>query len=176
MFDIGNWSKEKVHSVSMELLYSFNFMWFLMDAWGKENCPEKVGNDDYWKLFSDFGAYEAQRLEKTLDPGIAGLDRMVQFLRHSHWSAFENLELTKLSGSSLRMRTHGCTAQKAVKKWGREYHECGKTGLMLRTGFFGRIDPMAKVQRVFTPPDARPPEAPEEASCEWIITLPGKEG
>lgn len=171
MHEIENWSKEKVHSVSMELLYSFNFMWFLMEDWAKRNCPEKMGSDDYWNLFQTFGSYEAQRLEKTIEPALTGTDRILQFLRHSHWSAFENLELTRISNESIRMRTIGCTAQKAAKKWGMEYHDCSKTGLMLRSGFFKRIDPTAEVVRIFTPPDQRPPEAPEEISCEWAISV-----
>lgn len=47
---------------------------------------------------------------------IIGLDRVTQFLKHSHELTFEDIEQTKLSDNSIRMRTIGCTAQKAVKK------------------------------------------------------------
>ena len=151
MFDLDNWSKEKVHSVSLEVMYSFNYMWFLLDDWMKKNCPEKAGSEEFLKLNGDFGAYEAHRLHKTVDPALTGVERMIQFLRHSHWAAFEDLELTKLSDKSLRMRTLGCTTQKAAKKWGMECYECGQGALILRQGFFGRIDPTAEVVRVFTP-------------------------
>ncbi len=171
MFDIENWSKAKVHSVSLELLYSFNYMWFLMDAWMKEHCPDKAGSDEFMKLNGDFGAYEAHRLEKTVEKEMTGLDRIIQFLRHSHWSAFENLELTKLSDKRLRTRTIGCTTQKAAKKWGRDYYDCSRGATVLRQGFFSRIDPTAEVVRVFTPPDQKLPGTSDDVSCEWIITI-----
>lgn len=51
---------------------------------------------------------------------------MIQFLEHSHKSAFEDIELTKLSDNSIQMRTIGCTAQKAAKKRGMGYYNCGR--------------------------------------------------
>ena len=58
MFEIESWSKERVHTVMRELLFSFNYMWFLMEEWMKQNCPEKVDREDFQKLSEDFGAYE----------------------------------------------------------------------------------------------------------------------
>jgi hypothetical protein len=36
-----------------------------MEQWIRRNCPEKVDSDDFQKLSEEFGAYEAQRLDKT---------------------------------------------------------------------------------------------------------------
>jgi hypothetical protein len=52
-----------------------------------------------------------------------------------------------------------------------EYYECGKGGLLLREGFFKKIDPRATVTRLFTPPDPRPEGTPEKATCEWRIKI-----
>lgn len=171
MLEIEDWSKERVHAVMQELLYSFNYMWFLMEQWITQNCPDRIESEEFQKLAETFGAYEAKRLEKTVDPDIRGVDRLIAFLKHSHWSAFEDLELTKLSDEQLRMRTRNCTAQKAAQKWGMDYYDCGRAGLRLRSGFFSRIHPGAEVRRVFTPPDEKPADAPTEASCEWVISI-----
>ncbi|MFW6334395.1 MAG: DUF6125 family protein [Desulfosalsimonas sp.] len=171
MLEIKNMTKQQVHDVMQELLYSFNFMWFLMEEWIRTNCPEKSETEEFRQLAETFGSYEAKRLEKTVDPELQGVDRLTAFLKHSHWCAFENIEITTLSGSQLRMRTLNCTAQKAAKKWGHEFYDCSESGLRLRESFFSRADPRASVRRVFTPPQEKPEDAPEEASCEWIISL-----
>jgi len=170
MFDIDIWSKDKVHSVMRELLFSLNYMWFLMEGWIKENCPEKMESESFLKLSDEFGAYEAKRLAKTVDPSLEGMDRLVKYIEHSHWCAFEDIELTRISDNRLRMRTLGCTAQKAARKFGMGHYACGKSGLRLRSGFCRQIDPSLQVERVFTPPDEKPQGTLEEVSCEWIIS------
>ena len=72
MFQIEQWSKERVHNVTMELLYSFNYMWFLAEEWIKKNCPEVVAREGILHLTDEFGAYEARRLEKTVPKDIVG--------------------------------------------------------------------------------------------------------
>ncbi|MFW6011894.1 MAG: DUF6125 family protein [Desulfosalsimonas sp.] len=171
MLEIENWDKQQVHDVMQELLYSFNYMWFLMESWIAKHCPEKLYTEEFNKLGETFGSYEAKRLEKTVDPEVKGLDRLEAFLKHSHWCAFENIEITKLSDTKLRMRTLNCTAQKAARKWGMEFYDCSEAGLCLRRGFFSQINPEAEVRRTHTPPDDRPANLPEEVSCEWIISI-----
>lgn len=171
MLPIESWSKERVHAVMRELLFSFNYMWFLMEDWAKRNCPELIDRDDFQQLSDEFGRYQAKRLEKIVEGAGTGVDRMAQFVRHSHWCAFEEIELTKLSDTRLRMRTLGCTAQKAAQKWGMTHYDCAKSGLRLRRGFFERVEPTARVERIFTPPDEKPAGTPDEASCAWIITI-----
>ena len=171
MFAIEDWSKEQVHNVMREVLFSFNYMWFLMEEWAKKHCPEKVQGEEFLNLSEEFGRYEAQRLEKVVDDKLTGADRLAAFVRYSHWCAFEDIELTPLSKHSLRMRTIGCTAQKAARKWGLSHYDCGQSGLRLRQGFFSRVIPNAMVERVFTPPDDRPAGTPSEAACEWLISF-----
>ena len=171
MLEIDKWSKEETHNVMMELLYSFNYMWFLMEGWVATNFPEKRQSEEFMKLGEQFGAYQAKRLEKTITEPVSGIDRLISFLKRSHWFAFEDIRLDKRSEKELRMRTVGCTTQKAAKRWGMEYYACGDAGLRLRTGFATRVDPSATVRRVFTPPDEKPADAPEDVSCEWIITI-----
>ena len=171
MFDIEAWSKERVHTVMRELLISFNYMWFLMEEWMKQNCPEKRESEAFLKLNEEFGAYEARRLTKIVQEPGTGVDRLISLVRHSHWCAFEDIEISKLSDRQIRMRTLGCTAQKAARKWGMDHYPCAKGALLLRQGFFGAVDSSAKVERVFTPPDEKSPEAPQDTSCEWVITI-----
>ena len=171
MFAIEDWSKERVHTVMREVLFSLNYMWFLMEAWAKQNCPEKAQGEEFQRLSDEFGRYQAQRLEKVVDAKLTGVPRLAAFVRHSHWCAFEEIELTPLSDHSLRMRTLGCTAQKAAQKWGLSHYDCGQSGLRLRTAFFRGVIPTAQVERVFTPPDEKPAGSPCEAACEWIITI-----
>ncbi|RJQ80056.1 MAG: hypothetical protein C4519_09885 [Desulfobacteraceae bacterium] len=54
MLEIEDWSKERVHSVMRELLFRFNYMWFLMEEWAKHNCPEKYHGGDFQKLHLPF--------------------------------------------------------------------------------------------------------------------------
>lgn len=171
MLKIDNWSKQHVHDVMQELLYSFNYMWFLMENWIGKHCPEKLETEEFKQLAETFGSYEAKRLEKTVDQDTAGIDRLIAFLKHSHWCAFEDIELTRVSDTELRMRTLNCTAQKAARKWGMDFYDCGSAGLRLRKSFFSQINPKAEVRRSYTPPEARPEELPEEVSCEWIISI-----
>ena len=171
MFPVDEWSKQRVHSVMMELLYSFNFMWFLMEEFIKKNCPEDVAREGLLILSEQFGAYEAKRLEKTVQGDSEGIDRLIRFLEHSHWCAFENIEVTKLSDTSLRMRTLNCTAQKAARKWGMEFYECGAGALRIRSAFFRHINPKSVVTPVFTPPQKAADASAPEASCEWVISI-----
>lgn len=172
MFQIQDWSKQQVHDVMQELLYSLNYMWFLMEDWIKQQCPEKLDTEEFHQLSEAFGSYEAKRLEKTIDPTAKGLDRLAAFLKHSHWCAFEDIDLTRLSERELLMQTRNCTAQKAARKWGMDCYDCSQTGLRLRRGFLRQINPEAAVQRIYTPPEPRPENLPEEISCQWKISIP----
>ncbi len=171
MLEIEKWEKDYVYRVMQALLYSFNYMWFLMEDWARENCPEKAGSESFDQLSQDFGAYQAKRLGKTIEAPAEGVEKMIQFVRHSHWCVFEDIELTKLSETELRMRTRNCTAQKAARRWGMPYYDCSRGGHRLRQGFYAHINPAARVTRVYTPPDERPADFPQEVSCEWRITI-----
>ncbi len=171
MLEIAELSKEQVYTVMRELLYSFNYMWFLMEDWARQNCPEKAESEAFHQLSRDFGAYQAKRLEKIIETPDEGVERLVRFLRHSHWWVFEDIELSRVSGKELRMRTRNCTAQRAAKRWGMEYYDCSQGGLWLRQGFFARINPRARVERIFTPPQPPPEGISGQVSCEWRIVL-----
>jgi len=171
MFPVDTWSKERVYDVMIELLYSFNYMWFLMEDWVKKNCPEEEALEGMLALTDEFGAYEAKRLAKTVEEGPEGIDRLIRFLEHSHWYAFENIEVTKLSDTTARMTTTECSSQRAAKKWGMEYYDCGSSALRLRSSFFRWVDPRARITPEFTPPEEKPEEFPSDTSCSWIISI-----
>jgi len=171
MLDIENWSKEHLYQVMRELLYSFNSMWFMVEDWVKNYAPEGLKAEAFLQFSEQFGAYQARRLARVADPPAGEIDRLIYFLERSHWAVFENMEITKISDSELRMRTFGCTSQKAAQKRGMEYYECGLSALKLREGFFREINPKARVARLFTPPDTRPGGCPDDSSCEWRVTI-----
>lgn len=170
MLDIEELSKESVYEVMRELLYSFNYVWFLMDDLIKKNHPD-VNNEDLMGLAEEFGDYEAKRLSRVLDTPKEGIERLIHFLNHSHWAVFEEIGSERISEKSFTMKTFDCSTQRAAKKWGMEYYDCGEQGCRIREGFFRRIHPDVRVERIFTPPDKRIDGLEENYSCEWLITL-----
>jgi len=171
MFSIEDWSKERVYNVMMELLYSFNYMWFLMEQWVDKNCPKELGQKGMLQMTDEFGAYEARRLKKTVDDKVEGIDQLISFLEHSHWAAFEDLRITKISDTRMRMMTLGCTSQKAAKKWGMEYYDCSEVAQRLRLAFLKEINPKVTVTPVFLPPEKPSDDYPTGTSCEWIVSI-----
>jgi len=171
MFPIEDWSKERVHNVMLDLLYSFNYTWFLMEEWLRKNCPEKLAHEGLMWLTDEFGVYEAKRLEKTVDENSKGIDRLILFLEHSHWAAFEDVHITKLSDTRMRMATMNCTSQKAAGKWGMEYYDCGEIALRLRSAFLKQVNPKATVTPLFVPPEKAGEGRSSDTACEWIISI-----
>lgn len=153
-----------------ELLYSFNYAWFLMDDWIKKNHPD-ANNEDLMGLAKEFGGYEAKRLSRVLDTSEEGIEKLIHFLNHSHWAVFEEIEGERISERSFTMKTFDCSTQRAAKKWGMGYYDCSEQGCRIREGFFREIDPDARVERIFTPPDEMIDGSDERISCEWLITL-----
>jgi hypothetical protein len=96
---------------------------------------------------------------------------LVRYLEYSHWAIFENIEIAELTANSFKMRTLDCSAQAAARRWGMEYYDCRAGGLWIRSGFFKGINPRAKVQRIFTPAEARPEGMSSAVCCEWQISL-----
>jgi hypothetical protein len=171
LLDIENLSKDNVYGVMRELLYSFNYAWFLMDDWIKKTYPEAGNNADFLGLLEEFGVYEAKRLSRVLDTSEGGIQKLIHFLNHSHWKVFEDIEAKRISERSFSMKTLECSTQKAAEKWGMGYYDCSEQGCRIREGFFREIDPGARVERIFTPPDERVDGSDERISCEWLITL-----
>ena len=171
MLEIEDLSKETVYNVMRELLYSLNYAWFMFEDMLKNKIPEAFESEEYRRLQEEFGSYEAQRLARVLDISAGGVDDLIRFLKHSHWAVFEEIQIEKLTEKSFKMRTLECSTQKAAKKWGIEYYNCGLTGGLIRRGFYKRVNETAKVQRVFTPPDTGPGGTPQNVSCEWLISI-----
>jgi len=171
VLEIEGLSKDNVYNVMRELLYSFNYVWFLFEEAVKSKHPEELEGEEFRRLYKEFGSYQAKRLSRAIDISAGGIDALIQLLKHSHWAVFERIEVKKLTGESFRMRTIECSTQKAAKRWGMEYRACGPTGSLVRTGFFERANKNVKIQRVFTPPEIRPEGTPENVSCEWLISI-----
>jgi hypothetical protein len=114
MLEMERFSKEMLHEVMRELLYSLNYAWFEIEEWLRQKYPAAMMSDEFQRLYERFGAYEARRLRKFVDPSAAEVDALMELVKLSHWPAFENIEVGKRSASRFRMRTMDCTTQKAA--------------------------------------------------------------
>ena len=171
MLDIPALRKDTLHTVMLQQLYSLNYMWMRFEFFIRTKAPQEFGTEEYYQLYEDYGLHEAGRLAKALRFPREGIKDLIRFLEHSHWAVFENIGIAELTTNSFTMRTLDCSAQKAAKKWGMEYYDCGTGALRVRSGFFRRLNPKAKVQRILTPGEARPECTPANVSCEWLIAL-----
>ena len=171
MLSIRAIKKDTLHNVMLQQMYSLNYVWMRMEGLIQQRAPEVYGSGEYYQIFEEYGSEEARRLLKALDLPRKEIKDLVRFLKYSHWAIFENIEIAGLTANSFRMRTLDCSAQRAAKRWGLDYYDCGAGGLRIRNGFFKGINPGARVQRVFTPPEAGPEGRPAIASCEWWISL-----
>lgn len=171
MLNIRTIKKDTLHTIMLQQMHALNYVWLRYEGLIRQKAPELYGTEEYYQLYEDYGSEEARRLVKVLSVPREQIRDLAGFLRHSHWAIFENIEISELTANSFRMRTLDCSAQRAAKKWGLDYYDCGTGGLRIRTGFFRGINPRAEVQRIFTPPEASPEGRPAAASCEWLVSL-----
>lgn len=171
MLEIEGLSKDTLYNVMRELLYSFNYMWFQIEDWIKRRYPGDFESEELCRIHQELGSNEAKRLSTVLNIVGAGVDAMIELVKHSHWAVFENIEVEKLTEQSFRMRTTECSSQRAAKRWGMEYYDCTLWASLCRNGFFKEANQKVKIQRVFTPPETRPEGTPENVSCEWLISI-----
>ena len=171
MLNIRAIKKDTLYNVMLQQLYSLNYMWMRFEDFIRVQAPEAYGSEEYCQLQEEYGLQEARRLVKALGFPGEEIKDLIKFLKYSHWAIFENIEITDLTANSFRMRTLDCSAQSAAKRWGMEYYDCGTAGMRIRSGFFKGINRKAKVQRIFTPPEARPEDTRANVSCEWLVSL-----
>lgn len=171
MLEIEKLNKEAVYRVMRELLYTLNWLHVQLELLLRTKYPEGVHNEELFSLHERVGSYEANRLSRVLNIPGGGIDALMELVRHSHWAVFENIEVKKLTESSFTMRTIECSTQKAWEQWGMGRLECGRSNLLARSGFFKAANQKANVKKVFTPTEGRPESAPENVSCEWVISI-----
>jgi len=171
MLSIRAVKKDTLYNVMLQQMYSLNYVWMRIEGLIQQRAPGVYGSEEYYQLFEDYGAEEAKRLLKVLGFPRREIKDLTRFLKYSHWAIFENIEIAGLTADHFIMRTLDCSAQRAAKRWGLDYYDCGAGGLRIRNGFFKGINPRARVQRIFTPPEAGPEGRPAIASCEWLISL-----
>jgi hypothetical protein len=171
MLNIRAVKKDILYDIMLQQMYSLNYVWMRIEGLLQQRAPEVYGSEEYYQLFEDYGSEEARRLIKTLGFPREEIKDLVRFLKYSHWVIFENIEIAGPTPDSFTMRTLDCSAQRAAKRWGLDYYDCKAGGLRVRNGFFKGINPRARVQRIFTPPEAGPEGGPAIASCEWLISL-----
>ena len=163
--------KNTLHAVMLQQMYSLNYVWLMYEGYIQQKAPELYGSEQYYQIFEDYGLDEARRLVKALGLPREKINDLSKYLKYSHWAIFENIEIVEMTASTFRIRTLDCSAQRAAKKWGMQYYNCGSGGLKIRTGFFKGINARAKVQRIFTPPEVKPEGKRAVISCEWLVSL-----
>jgi len=171
MLNIHAIRKDTLYTVMLQQMCSLNYVWLMYEGYIQQKAPELHGSEQYYQLFEDYGLDEARRLVKALGFPREEINDLTRYLKYSHWAIFENIEIAELTASSFRMRTLDCSAQRAAKKWGMQYYDCRSGGLQIRSGFFKGINAKAKVQRIFTPPEAKPEDTHAIVSCEWLVSL-----
>lgn len=171
MLNIRAIKKDTLYNVMLQQLYSLNYMWLRFEDFIRVKATKAYKSEGYYQLMEEYGSEEARRLVKALGFPREEIKDLTRFLKYSHWTIFENIEIAELTANSFRMRTLDCSAQSAAKRWGMEYYDCRTAGLRIRSGFFRGINPKAKVQAIFTPPEARPEGTRAIVSCEWLVSL-----
>ena len=171
MLSIRAVKKDTLYNVMLQQMYSLNYVWMRIESLIQQRAPEVYRSEEYYQLFEDYGSQEARRLLKALDLPRKEIKDLTRFLKYSHWAIFENIEIAGLTADHFIMRTLDCSAQRAAKRWGLDYYDCGAGGLRIRNGFFKGINPRARVQTIFAPPEAGPEGRPAITSCEWLISL-----
>lgn len=171
MLNIRAIEKDALYAVMLQQMYSLNYVWMRLEGLMQQKAPEVYGGEEHYRLYEAYGSEEARRLVKVLGFPRKEIKDLARFLKCSHWAIFENIEIAGLTANSFKMRTLDCSAQRAAKRWGLDYYDCGAGGLRIRNGFYKGINPRAKVKRIFTPPETRPEGRPAVASCEWLISL-----
>jgi hypothetical protein len=171
MLNIHAIKKSDLYEVMLQQMYALNYVWMRLEGLLQQKAPDVYESEEYHQIYEAYGSEEARRLVKALGFPGKEIKDLAGFLKYSHWAIFENIEITELTANSFRMRTTDCSAQRAAKRWGLDYHDCGAGGLRIRNGFYKGINPAAKVERVFTPPETGPEGRPAIVSCEWLISL-----
>ncbi len=168
-------SRKDLFEVMKNLIHVYSSAWFKSERLALEKYgPTAFLSEDFNKLFRKFGADEARKLTELSIVQGSDIDSIIKGLQLSHWALFERIELNKISGTTLRMRTINCSRQKyAHAKWGSEY-SCKALSFSTesRIGYVRALNPEAEVECNYSPPDSRPENIPKNVSCEWIIRIP----
>ncbi|MFB0562764.1 MAG: DUF6125 family protein [Candidatus Lokiarchaeia archaeon] len=144
------------------------------DALWLGEISKRFGEEVAWEIRNKttapkvFGEWQAKDLKRLLKLG-GGVDAIRQAFQHSHWAILEDVEIKKLSKSSLLFRTRNCSAQRMLlQRIGKEI-ECKPGSYLVLESFVKIIDPTARIECNFCPPDPHP----EDVFCEWLVIIEG---
>ena len=168
-------SKDKLFALMKNLVNTYSWAWLQSELM----ATEKYGLDDvlggeFNEFFREFGSREGRKLVELSIVSGTGVDSIIKGLQLSHYALFENVELKKLSDSTVSMRTIDCSRQRYIRAKLGTVYPCKNFHFSResRTGFVKAINPRAEVKCSFCPPDPRPKGVLENVSCEWIISIP----
>jgi len=130
-----------------------------------KRCGLEVFEGDEWVgIGRDVGLREAKGLREQ----AKGVDRLAEALKLSHWSLLERAEVV-VEGGSVRLRVYGCSARRALARWGLEEFKCTKFTEGELRGFMEGLELEGSVELVHGPPS--PPI--DGLSCEWLLRVRG---
>lgn len=123
-------------------------------------------DENFLKDARDFGVREARGLVNLNIVKGRGDKAVIKALKYSHWALLENVEVEP-SKSFIRFRVINCTARRALEKWKLANYSCRNFTLNALEGFVQTLEPKARVECVFCPPQP----GRGDISCEWLIFL-----
>ena len=171
--EIARLEKEKL----VELLDLYGRQWLTIDGLWIQAVEEKYGDDVclemYTQVQEQMGSRRARRLARFLGipEGNADLSSMINAHYLLPASRAVGTEYLKISDTEFILSWLNCRPQQARKEKGLPPFPCKRMEFTSLSSFFKSLNPKARVECLFAPPDARPENLPEKVSCQWKVIL-----
>ena len=160
-----------------ELLDTYGKLTLTIDGLWIQGVEKRYGTDAclqiYTEVMEQYGRIQAHRITRAL--GIAEGEGDIPAMIAAHnaipWGRAVKVNYHQTSDKELVLSILNCHPQESRKARGQEIFPCKQMEHAELAAFFGQINPRAKVECLFSPPDERPREVPENVSCQWKITV-----
>lgn len=115
------------------------------------------------------GLREGLGLRQVLPPGLSGAGALAEALRHSHWKALEEAEVSA-SGEEVELKVLGCSARQALARWRVEGYDCSEFTRAILEGLAEGLGLRAEAELLEGPR----PAGRGEVSCRWRVKVLGE--
>lgn len=155
--------------VHASLVWACSYGWWRTLAMVVEALGPGLFRGPQWlEIGRGVGLREGSGLGQALPPELKGVDRLAEALRSSHWSVLEEAEVSA-SGSEVELRVLGCSARRALAKWGAEGYECSGFTRAVLEGLAEGLGLRVEVELLEGPR----PAGRGEVSCRWRVKVLG---